>query len=81
MECKAEDPSGYLSGLQPLVFFLGNSDHLLREWNEFLIGRSVVEPPNKARAPTVIDQGADVGHAVVERETSEVGFGVRLSIG
>ena len=55
MECKSEDPAGYLSGLHSLIFFLGGFDHMSREWNELLIGWLVVEPMNKARVPAVID--------------------------
>ena len=73
MECKAEDPAGHLSGLHPLVFFLGHFDHVSRECSKFLIRRSVVGPLDIGRALVPVDRSMKVGYYVVERETSEVG--------
>ena len=72
MECKPEDPAGYLSFLHPLMFCLGNFDHVLCEWNKFFIGWSVVGPPDRARVPVFIDQSTDIGGCVVKRETSKI---------
>lgn len=70
-ECKAEDPTGYLSGHQPLMFCLDNFDRMSCERSKFLIRWSAVGPLDKARVPVFIDQSTDVNHRMIEWETPE----------
>ena len=73
VERKAEDPPGYLSGLHPLIFCLGNCGHVSCEWNQFFIRWSVVGPPDRAKDPASIYQNVEDSHCVAEREILEIG--------
>ena len=79
VEYKAEDPTGYLFILCPLIFFPGGVNHMPREWDEFLVGCAVVGPPDGVRPPISIDQRMDVDHCVTEWKAPEIGVGLEDS--
>jgi hypothetical protein len=86
MVCEAEDPTGYLLALSPLVFGLGKLGERMRNYDMFIAGWFVVLPldppwptgePSRYSGYSVgwIEYGMDCAYGVGKWEVVEVGPG------